>query len=272
MSFLGSIGKAIGGAISGFLGSGGNPVGAILGGIGGLLSGSGGGGGGSIGTYIPPTSQEAYNIIKGLEGQVGNIATTQYNIEKPYLDEALSIFRNFPDTLSQLFGDTESEIAERYASLFDTIQNQINNQWSKSALGLSALGMYNTPATQLTQADIVNELFGKIAEEEAQALNQLDVDKMKALIEYYNNALRLLPAFGETYANISPDINKYLMLRDLAGILNGLNVAIYPKTSPLAQVGQMINTALLLNGKNLPSWDSVINGIRNIFNGSLNFA
>jgi len=281
MAFLGSIGKAISnigksigkvavGGLTGLLSSGGNPLGAALGAAGALLSGGGGGGGGGgdgqVGVIIPPTSLEAFNIIKGLEGQVGDIASSQYSIMKPYLDEALSIYRGFPNTLNQIFDDTENKVANRYASLFDIIQNQMNNQWSKSALGLSALGMYNTPATQLTQSDIVNNLFGRIAEEKAKALNQLDVSKMTSLVDYYNNAPKLLATFGETYANMNPDINKYQLQLQLAGVLNGLNTAIYPKTSPLSQAGQMINSVLLSNAKDLPSWDTVKSGLSSIIN------
>lgn len=277
MAFLGSLGKVIGGAATGFLISGGNPLGALVGGVAGALSRSGGNplgavvggelsgsGGNQVGVVIPPTVQEAYNIIKGLEGQVGNVASSQYNIMKPYLDEALSIFRGFPNTLNQLFDNTENAIANRYASLFDNIQTQMKNQWSKSALGLSALGMYNTPATQLTQSDIVDKLFERIAEEKMQALNQLDVNKMSSLVDYYSNAPKLLATFGETFANINPDMNKYQLQLQLAGVLNGLNTAIYPKTSPLAQTGQMINSVLLNNVKNLPSWDSVKSGLSSI--------
>ena len=264
MGFLGKIGKAIGGAVGGFIASGGNPIGAAAGAIRGAFGKSGGGGGGQVGVVIPPTTQEAYNIIKGLEGQVGNVASSQYNIMKPYLDEALSIFRGFPNTLNQLFGDTGNAIANRYASLFDNIQTQMNNQWSKSALGLSALGMYNTPATLLTQSDVVDKLFGRIAEEKTQALNQLDVSKMSSLVDYYNNAPKLLTTFGETFANINPDINNYQLQLQLAGVLNGLNTAIYPKTSPLAQAGQMINSALLNNATNLPSWDTIKGGLSSI--------
>jgi hypothetical protein len=116
---IGKIGKGILGAGIGFISSGGNPLGAVLGGIGGLFGGGGGGGdaGGRVGVYIPPTVQEAFNIAKGLEGQIGNIASSQYNIQKPYFDEALSIFRNFPNTVNQLFSDTENRVAHMQAYL-----------------------------------------------------------------------------------------------------------------------------------------------------------
>jgi hypothetical protein len=268
MSFLGSISKALGGAALGFLGSGGNPVGAILGGVGGLLSGRGN----RVETYTPPTTQEAQNIIESVKGQVGDIASRQYNIEAPYLNEALSVFQNFPNTLNQLFSETEETIDERYGKLFNNIQSQMQNEWSKSALGLSALGMYNTPATQLRQSDIVNQLYGKIAEQETQALNKLDIDKMTSFIDYYNKAPMLLSSFGETFASIDPAIKEYEMKLQLAGLLNGLNTIVYPKISPLAQAGQMINTALLNNAKNLPSWDSVVNSISGIFGGGSRFS
>jgi hypothetical protein len=272
MGFLGSIGKALGGAVTGFLSTGGNPIGAIVGGVGGLLSGGGGSsydGNGRVGTYIPPTVQEAFNIAKGLKGKIGDVVNTQYNIEKPYLDEALSIFRSFPNTLNQLFGDTESRVANRYASLFSNIQNQMTNQWSKSALGLSALGMYNTPATQLTQSDIVDKLFGRVAEQETQALNQLDISKMSSLVDYYSNAPQVLSMFGETFAKLDPSINRYQMELQLAGLLNGLNTVAFPKESPLSQARKLIDSAILNNAKNLPSWDDVKSGfdkILGIFN------
>jgi hypothetical protein len=278
---IGNIGKTVGrvatGAATGFLSTG-SPWGAVVGGVAGLLGGEwwrwllGGGGNSNIGTYIPPTSLEAYNIIKGLETQVGDISSLNYNIQKPYLDEALSEFRNFPNTLNQLFGDTENRIANRYASLFDNIQTQMNNQWNKSALGLSALGMYNTPATQLTQADIVNQLYGKIAEQKTQTLNQLDLSKMSSLIDYYNRKPQFLATLGETFANIDPTINKYNMQLQLAGVLNGLNTVLYPKISPLAQAGQMINSAILNNAQNLPSFSSVIDSIKGIFGRGSRFS
>jgi hypothetical protein len=246
MSFLGSIGKAVGNLVGGLFGGGDSSR--------------------NVGVVIPPTTQEAYNIVKGLEGQVGDIASSQYNIMKPYLDEALFTFRNFPNTINQLYSDTEGTIGNRYTSLFNNIQSQMNNQWSKSALGLSALGMYNTPATQLTQSDIVNQLYGKIAEQETQALNQLDINKMGNLIDYYSKAPQLLSSFGETFASVDPTINKYNLQLQLAGVLNGLNTALYPKTSPLAQVGKMLGNAIL-QSKELPSFSGIMNSISSIFGG-----
>jgi hypothetical protein len=150
----------------------------------------------------------------------------------------------------------------------------MKNQWSKSALGLSALGMYNTPATQLTQSDIVDKLFGRIAEQEIQVLNKLDVDKMSSLLDYYNRAPQLLATFGETFASIDPTINQYNMQLQLAGLLNGLNTIVYPKTTPLAQAGNIISSAVFNNLSKLPSWDTFKNNvskvwgdIRGIFNG-----
>jgi len=263
MGFLGSVGKALGGAIGGFLVTGGNPLGAIAGGIGGLMMKQP-----QIGSYTPPNVQEAQSIINGLRGQVGKIATSQYTIQKPYLDEALQTFRKFPNTVNQLFGDTEKSIDQRYTSLFDNIQTQMNNQWNKSALGLSALGLYNTPATQLTQTDIVNNLYGRIAEEKTQALNSLDVSELNSLIDYYNRAPSFLASISDAYANLDPEIKKYQLQLQLAGVLNGLNTAIYPQTSPLSKFGEMINTALLTHGKDLPSWSSVKDKFSSIFGGN----
>ncbi|MBX0312749.1 MAG: hypothetical protein JHC31_13445 [Sulfurihydrogenibium sp.] len=262
--------KLVGGAVAGFLGSGGNPLGAIVGGLGGLFSGGGGGGGGGgsggngqIGVYIPPTTQEAYNIVKYLEGNVNNIANQQISIQKPYIDEAYNIFKQFPTTISSLFSNTENSLKSRYSDLFNVIQGQMQNQWSKSALGLSALGMYNTPATQLTQSDILSQLFGKIKEEETQALTNLDNAKLTSLIDYYSKAPSVLSGFSETYANLNPSINAYKMNLDLAQVLNGLsaNSVIYPKASPIQQAGELL-TDIVGMSKNLPSWDSV----KSVFN------
>jgi hypothetical protein len=263
---LGDIVKGIGGAITGFIGSGGNPLGAIVGGIGGLLSGSNGSDSGKIGTYIPPTSQEAYNIVKGLEGKTSYIATLQYGIEKPYIDEAYSIFKQFPTLTGGLFNSTEIAIKERYDDLFKSIQEQMNNQWSKSALGLSALGMYNTGATQLTQSDIVNQLFSKVKEAETQTLTTLDNAKLTALLDYYSKAPNVLSAFGETYANLNPEINKYKMDLDLASVLNGIsaNAVVYPKASPIQQAGDLL-TSIIGVSKNLPSWSVFTSGLSRIF-------
>jgi hypothetical protein len=224
----------------------------------------------NVGNYTPPTVQEAYNIIQGLEGQVGNIASSQYNIISPYVNEALSTFRNFPNTLNQIFGDTQSSITNRYSDLFNTIQTQLNNQWNKSALNLSAMGMYNTPATQYTQSDIISQLFGKVAEEKTKTLNKLDMDKVGSLVNYYTSAPQVLASFGETLANINPDIGKYQMQLDLAKVLNGLNTIVYPKTSPLAQAGQLLNSAFLLSN-GLPTLSGLINGVSNLFSGSSGF-
>jgi len=261
-----SIGKAIGrvagGAIGGFLATGGNPLGAAAGGIGGLLMKEP-----KIGSYTPPNVQEAQSIINGLRGQVGNIASSQYRIQKPYLDEALQIFRKFPSTINQLFNDTEKSIDQRYTNLFENIKTQMNNQWSKSALGLSALGLYNTPATQLTQSDIVNNLYGRIAEEKTEALNNLNISELNSLIDYYNRAPSFLASISDAYASLDPEIKKYQLQLQLAGVLNGLNTAIYPQTSPLSALGGMINTALLTHGKDLPSWSSIKDKLSGIFGG-----
>jgi hypothetical protein len=220
----------------------------------------------NVGTYTPPTVQEAYNIIKGLEGQVGNIASSQYNIISPYVNEALSSFRNFPNTLNQIFGDTQNSITNRFSDLFSNIQTQMNNQWNKSALNLSAMGMYNTPATQYTQSDIVNQLFGRVAEEKTNTLNKLDAGKLQSLVDYYSRVPQVLASFGETLANINPDINKYTLQTDLAKILNGLNTIAYPKTSPLAQASQMLGSAFL-QSNGLSSLGGLINSVSNLFSG-----
>jgi hypothetical protein len=257
--------KGIGGAVAGFFGSGGNPLGAIVGGLGGLFSGSGGSND-RIGAYIPPTSQEAYNIIKGLEGKTSYIAKLHYGIEKPYIDEAYSIFKQFPTLTGGLFSSTESSIKGRYYDLFKSIKMQMNNQWSKSALGLSALGMYNTGAAQLTQSDIVNQLFSKVKEAETQTLTTLDNAKLTALLDYYSKAPNVLSAFGETYANLNPEINNYKMQLDLASVLNGIsaNTVIYPKASPIQQAGDLL-TSIIGVSNNLPSWSSFTSGLSRIF-------
>jgi hypothetical protein len=311
--FLGSIGKAIGGAVSGFLGTG-SPWGAVVGGVGGLLGGGGGGGGGGgdghIGTYIPPTTMEAYNIVKGLEGQVGDITKRQYDIQKPYLDEALNVFRNEPNTIlnlfdqtrnatlnnygalynnvNNLFNSTENSIKGRYSDLYNVVASQLDNQWSKSALGLSALGMYNTPATQLTQSDIVNQLYGRVAEKEADSLVGLDTDRLSslsnilgteasniynldtsqtnALLNYYNSAPNTLLSFSDSYAQIDPDLNKFKTQLGLAQVLQGLSadVLAYPKTTPLEQASKQLNDYIRNNSKNLPDFGKTMG---NIFGG-----
>jgi hypothetical protein len=260
---LGDIFKGVLGAATGFFGSGGNPIGAIVGGAAGLFGSKGGGGGGNnqVGVYIPPTTQEAYNIVKGLEGKTGDIARLQSNTERPYIDEAYSLFKMFPTTVNDLFGSTENSIKNRYSDLFNSIQGQMNNQWSKQALGLSALGMYNTPAATLTQSDIVNQLYGKVKEAETQTLTSVDNAKLTSLLDYYSKAPNVLSAFGETYANLNPEINNYKMQLDLASVLNGLsaNTAIYPKASPLQQTGEMLSSIVGMS-KNLPSWNNVRSG------------
>jgi hypothetical protein len=279
MSFLGSFGKLIGdigkglggiatGAISGFLGTGGSPWGALLGGVGGLFSGKESD---RIGTYIPPTTQEAYNIIKGLEGQVGDIAKLQYSIQAPFVNEAYSLFKSTPFTYDALFREADRNITNRYNNLFNNVYQQMQNQWSKSALGLSALGMYNTPATQLTQSDIVNQLYGKVAEAQTKELISLDKDKLNAFLNYYDKAPQVLTSFSDIFTSINPEINKFDLQTKLAGILNGLssNVTIYPKSTPLQQISSSLNNYIKNNANNLPDFgqtiDSLFGRIKSIF-------
>ena len=274
-SFLGSIGDAITGAVSGFLGTG-SPWGAVagaglslLGGSGGGGGGSGGGGGGQVGTYIPPTTQEAYNIIKGLEGQVGNVASSEYNIVKPYLEEAYSLFENQPTTFEELFNAASQDILSRYSDLFNNVQSQMQNQWSKKALGLSALGMYNTPATQLTQSDIVNQLYGRVAEAQAQDLIGLNKSKLNAYLNYYEKAPAFLSTFGETLSKFDPTVNQYKLQLGLANALQGITdqTVLYPKTTPLQQISNQLNDYIKNNAKSLPSISDVFNGVGSIFSG-----
>jgi hypothetical protein len=270
MGFLGSIGKAIGGAISGFIGTGGNPWGAVVGGIGGLLGGGGGGGGdgggGRVGTYIPPTTQEAYNIIKGLEGQVDKISNSQYNLMKPYLDQAYNLFRHQPDIINRLFGNEEFIVANRYSNLFNSVKKQMENQWSKSALGLSALGLYNTPATQLTQSDIVNQLYGRVAESELKDLNAITDNRVRALLGYYTNAPQFILGMGETLVNINPEVDKFNRMLQLAGVLQGLSSSVIPyqKTTPLQYITNQLNEYIKNHSKELPDFGQTMG---NIFNG-----
>jgi gas vesicle protein len=267
---FGNIFKGLLGAGIGFLGSGGNPIGAVVGGLGGLFGSKGSGGNNRIGVYTPPTTQEAYNIVKGLESKAGDITKLHYDIEKPYIDEAYNIFKQFPNTVNNLFGDTENSIKNRYNDLFNSIQTQMNNQWSKQALGLSALGMYNTPASTLTQSDIVNQLFGRIKEAETQSLTAIDNAKLTSLLDYYSKAPSILSGFGETYANLNPEINLFKTQLDLASVLNNLsaNSVLYPKASPLQQAGDLL-TSIVGMSKNLPSWDKIsanfITGFHKIF-------
>jgi hypothetical protein len=273
---LGSIFKGIGkvftGAIGSFLSTG-SPWGALIGGIGGLFGGRGGGGSGDghVGVYIPPTTQEAYNIIRNLEGQVGNIAFSQYNIMKPYLDEAYNIFKTEPDIINRLFSEEEAIVSNRYSNLFNTIKQQLDNQWSKSALNLSALGMYNTPATQFIQSDIVNNIYGKIAESELKDLDAITDNRIRALLGYYDKAPQFLAGLGETYANINPDVDRYNRMLQLAGVLNGLSgsTVVYPKSTPLEQISKSLDNYIKNNAKSLPDFDQtmgkIFNGVSSIF-------
>lgn len=272
-SIFKDVGKVATGAVGGFLSTG-NPWGAVAGGIGGLLSSGGGGGSNNyVGTYMPPTSQEAYNIVKGLEGQIDNISSSQYNIMKPYLDEALSMFRNEPSKFEELFNNANQSITNRYSNLFDIVKTQMQNQWNKSALNLSSLGMYNTPATQLTQSDIVNQLYGKVAEAETSDLVGLDKDKLNAFLNYYSNAPQILASFGETFAKINPELDKYERMLQLAGVLNGLSgsTVIYPKTTPLQQISGMVNNYIKNNASSLPSFGDVFDKVKGIFGGGSDY-
>jgi hypothetical protein len=270
MSFLGSIGKAVTGAVSGFLGTGGNPWGAVVGGVTGLLGGGGGGGGydggGRVGVYMPPTTQEAYNIVKSLEGQVDKITNSQYNILKPYLDQAYNLFTQQPDIINRLFGNEEFIVANRYSNLFNSVKKQTENQWSKQALGLSALGMYNTPASQLTQADIVENLYGRVAESKLKDLNAITDNRVRALLGYYTNAPQFLLSMGETLVNINPEVDKYNRMLQLAGVMQGLSSSVIPyqKTTPLQYITQQLNDYIKNNSKALPDFGQTMG---NIFNG-----
>lgn len=266
-SIFKGIGNALAGAVGGFLSTG-SPLGAIVGGIGGLFGGrKGSTANDHIGAYIPPTSQEAYNIIKGLEGQVPSIAYTQFAIQKPFIDEAYSIFKSAPSTYGQLFTNVEGSIKERYSDLFNTIKSQLENQWNKSALGLSALGLYNTGASQLTQADLLDQIYSKIAEAQTKELVNLDEAKLNAYLNYYDQAPKILTSFSDIYAKLNPEVSKFELQLDLAKVLNGLsaNTVIYPKSTPLQQVSGMLNNYLLNSAIHLPDFGDLFGGIKKLF-------
>jgi hypothetical protein len=114
VGLFGSIGKIIGGAITGFVGGGFNPIGAIIGGIGGLLSGGGGGGSVSYQAYIPPYAQKGADILTDLLEQTPEFAQITAYTKRPYIKKALRSFESIPTDISNIFGRAKGEISNLY--------------------------------------------------------------------------------------------------------------------------------------------------------------
>ncbi|DAD54652.1 TPA: hypothetical protein [Aquificae Joseph's Coat Spring virus] len=169
-------------------------------------------------------------------------------------------FANTEATVSNIYNELANTVGQNFNNLYQNVEQQIENQWAKSADTLSALGMYNTPATQQTQADITTNLYGKIAQEETNALNQvagheaqtlagLNISNMNTLNQlaqselgtltnYYQN----LPTQDQKLAawNVQqdPNLTNFQMQMDIAKLLNGLNVGALPQQSELSQFAQ----------------------------------
>jgi hypothetical protein len=206
MSFLGSIGKALGGAlsgaVSGFLGSGFNPIGAIVGGVSGFAGSLLGGsksltqGSTSFQTYIPPYAQQGANLLNDLLKQSPQFAQTIANIRKPYIEKAQQSFESIGSEIPNIFGKARGEIADVYKdiylnilpSLFNKGKSEVSGYYedvlskskdiitaeqSKQNARLGALGLLNTQAQQWTLADILNRTAFDVLREKARALTGL---------------------------------------------------------------------------------------------------
>jgi hypothetical protein len=248
VGFLGSIGKALGGAIAGFLGSGFNPIGAIAGGIGGLLSGGGGRGSVSFQSYIPPYAQQGANILNELLKQAPQFAQNVASIKRPYIDRAIASFETAPSEIRNIFSGTKGEVGSLFDDLLAQQQSIIQSEQAKQNLKLGALGLLNTQAQQWTLADILNRTAFEVLKDKTEALANLTGSKAQALLQH----LFAEPSFYSTIADellqTDPQWIEWQTKLGIANSLMGVPTAVQPfykkglldYLPAFAQVGQTI--------------------------------
>ena len=158
MGFFKGIGKALGGAAKGFVGSGGSPWGAALGGAMSLFGGRGGGGDGGMGYlnqipgmaggYLNPYTEEGKKAYNGLLDQYSNTSTTNQN--------------QFPAEYSQMSRDPNAFVNNLMKGYepsrgYNYKQNQMLGAARNSA---ASGGFAGTQYDQAQQGELVRDLLG----------------------------------------------------------------------------------------------------------------
>jgi hypothetical protein len=230
MGLFDSIGKAIGGAISGFIGSGFNPIGAITGGIAGLLSGSGGSlqGSQSIQMQVPPYAQQGANILMQLLNQTPNFAQTMASLTRPYIDRAISSMETMPTDLRNVFSEAESDIRRNFSDLLTQQQSIIQAEQSRQNTRLGALGLLNTQAQQWTMADILSRTAFETLRNQTQALTNLTGAKTQSLTNYLFMKPKFYADITDKLIQTNPQLLEYQAKMDIAKALMGVPTIAQP--------------------------------------------
>ena len=191
-----------------------------------------------IQTVITGNVQQAQNILNNLLNQTGQYASSLQGDNLQFFNQAQNVLNNFPSIISGLYNNTSNSISGLFNNLYSNIDQQMQNQWAKSSDILSALGMYNSPATQQTQADITTNLYGKIAQEETSALSGLDTSQLSTLVNYYQNLPKQEQMLAGWNVQMDPTLTNFGLQMQIAQALNGLNVGVLPQQSELSQFAQ----------------------------------
>jgi hypothetical protein len=191
-----------------------------------------------IQTVITGNVQQAQNILNSLLGQTGQYASSLQSDNQPFFNQAQNVLNNFPSIISGLYNNTSNSISNLFNNLYSNINQQMQNQWAQSSDVLSALGMYNSPATQQTQANITTNLYGKIAQEETNMLAGLDTSQLGTLVNYYQNLPKQEQMLAGWNVQMDPTLTNFGLQMQIAQALNGLNVGVLPQQSELSQFAQ----------------------------------
>ena len=248
MGFLGSIGKVLTGAITGFIGTGFNPIGAVLGGIGGLFSGGGMSGSMSFQSYTPPYAQQGANILNELLKQAPQFAQNIANIKRPYIDKALQSFESMPTNISNIFGRTKSDVSNLYEDLLTKTRDIITSEQAKQNVKLGALGLLNTQAQQWTLADILNRTAFDVLEKKTEALANLSGSEAQTLLQHLFAKPSFYSSIAEEFLQTDPQWLEWQTKLGIANSLMGVPTAVQPfykkglldYLPAFAQVGQTI--------------------------------
>jgi hypothetical protein len=158
MGFFSGIGKALGGAAKGFVGSGGSPWGAALGGAMSLFGGRGGGGNAGMNYlnqipgmamgYLNPYTEEGKKAYSSLLDQYSNTSTTNQN--------------QFPAEYSQMARDPNAFVNNLMKGYepsrgYNYKQNQMLGAARNSA---ASGGFAGTQYDQAQQGELVRDLLG----------------------------------------------------------------------------------------------------------------
>jgi hypothetical protein len=233
LAFLGSIGKALGkvlgGAITGFLGSGFNPIGAIAGGIGGLLAGgSSGGGSVSFQSYISPYAQQGANILNELLKQTPQFAENVANIKRPHINMAITSFETAPSEIRNIFGGVKSEVKNLFDNLLAQQQSIIQSEQAKQNLKLGALGLLNTQAQQWTLADLLNKTAFEVLKDKTEALANLTGSETQAFLQHLFAKPSFYSAIADNLLQTDQQFIEWQTKLGIANALMGVPTAVQP--------------------------------------------